>query len=242
MTLLIDAGNSALKFALLAAPAQSVLDPLPTNHVEDLSTHCEALDWSGIRAIWASNVAGAAVAGHLQNLAQAHAIPLHVIRAQIQQCGVHNGYEQPNQLGSDRWAALIAAWQLSGEACLVVNCGTATTIDTLNHQGEFVGGLILPGLDLMRRTLIARTAQLNMAAGRDVDWPCNSADAMVSGALQATRGAIIQQYTKLPNSKCLVFLSGGAARQVQERLDLSVHRVANLVLQGIALIAQENSK
>ena len=85
-----------------------------------------------------------------------HLHSAHFIGAREKQCGVRNGYAKPAQLGSDRWAALIAAWHLVQRKCLVVDSGTATTIDTLSGQGEFVGGLILPGVELMQRSLCLR--------------------------------------------------------------------------------------
>ena len=83
------------------------------------------------------------------------------------QCGVKNGYRNPAQLGSDRWAALIGARALHGaRPVLVVCCGTATTIDLLTAQGQFAGGCILPGVGTMLRSLHEKTAALPDADGR----------------------------------------------------------------------------
>ena len=162
------------------------------------------------------------------------------ISAKAEQCGVRNAYDQPAQLGSDRWAALIAAWHHEHAACLVVNCGTATTIDALSGAGEFLGGLILPGVDMMRHSLAAGTAQLEAVEGSWREFPRNTADAMTSGAIQATVGAILRQHELLgvPGARCL--LSGGAADSVQPHLGVPLLRVDNLVLQGLQIIGQES--
>ena len=127
------------------------------------------------------------------------------------QCGVRNGYSSAAQLGSDRWAALISAWHMVSGKCLVVNCGTAITIDTLSGQGEFLGGLILPGVELMQRSLVAATDQLKSEQGEYAPFPLNTADALFSGAIQACCGAIERQYTLLDDDGAPVVLSGGAA-------------------------------
>ena len=181
-----------------------------------------------------SNVAGTALAQQLNALLP-H-VP-HIVQAQAQQCGVRNAYVQVTQLGSDRWAALIAAWQMQGEACLVVNCGTATTVDALSAQGEFLGGLILPSVDLMQSSLVRNTAQLDASVGALQDFPCNTADAIYSGAVQATLGAIRQQAALLRTQKIL--LSGGAAGNIHAHLGVSCKLVDNLVLRGLAIIGQE---
>ena len=142
----------------------------------------------------------------------------------------------PGQLGSDRWAALIAAWDLARRACMVVNCGTAITIDTLSGQGEFRGGLILPGPDLMQRSLAGATNQLRPGQGKYAAFPLNTADALLSGAIQACCGAIERQYALLDDDSAPVVLSGGAAGMLQEHIKLPLQAVDNLVLRGLLLI------
>ena len=103
-------------------------------------------------------------------------------------CGVVNGYATPEQLGADRWAALVAArlrahtTDLFPAPVVVVNAGTAVTIDTLDADGRFRGGVILPGLRLMLRALADHTSCLKSAPGTYQDDPVNTADALYSGA------------------------------------------------------------
>ena len=100
--------------------------------------------------------------------------------SQPEQCGVKNGYRNPAQLGSDRWAAMIGARALSGgKPTLVVVCGTAATIDFVNAGGEFTGGVILPGVGLMIRSLHEGTAALPDADGQFTDHPQQTVDAIV---------------------------------------------------------------
>ena len=239
MRLLIDAGNTRIKWAVAEGGAWLQSGALPVGQASELAHQFAGL--YDIRQVCVSNVAGEAVAQHIRNACAQFARPC-FIAAQEAQCGVRNGYSTPSQLGSDRWAALIAAWHLVRGACLVVNSGTATTVDALSAKGEFVGGLILPGVELMRHSLCDATVQLQAAEagnGGYAPFPRNTADALYSGALQATCGAIERQHVLLDVCDAPVVLSGGAAAMLRDRLNVPLRIVDNLVLQGLLLIAQE---
>jgi type III pantothenate kinase len=206
MKLLIDAGNTRIKWACVNGDIWSHRGALPVEQAGELMQQFAGV--SDLQQIWASNVAGEEVAQYIRNI---KAGQINFVVAREMQCGVRNGYSNAGQLGSDRWAALIAAWHLVHAKCMVVNCGTAITIDTLSEQGKFLGGLILPGVDLMQRSLVAATDQLRLEQGKYAAFPLNSADAMYSGAIQACCGAIERQYALLGDDSAPVVLSGGAA-------------------------------
>jgi type III pantothenate kinase len=242
MKLLIDAGNTRIKWALADANDWVRSGILPVEQAGELSQLFASVH--DIQQIWVSNVAGVEIAQHIRNIGAGKSRRPHFVVAREAQCGVRNGYSNASQLGSDRWAALIAAWHLVKGKCLVVNSGTATTIDTLSEQGEFLGGLILPGVELMQRSLVAATVQLKSVQGEYVPLPLNSADALYSGAIQASCGAIERQYALLSDDSAPVVLSGGAAGLLQPHLNQDLFSVPlrvvdNLVLQGLLLLAQE---
>jgi type III pantothenate kinase len=242
VNLLIDAGNTRIKWALAEPDGNSFLRSgvLPVEQAGELP-QCFA-GMADIQHIWVSNVAGEEVARHIRNIRAGQHGQHHFVVAQEAQCGVRNGYSRVEQLGSDRWAALIAAWHLIGGSCLVVSSGTATTVDALSGQGEFTGGLILPGVELMQRSLCAATAQLQAGQGEYAAFPRNTADALFSGAIQASCGAIERQHALLGDDSAAVVLSGGAAELLQAHLNLPLRIVDNLVLQGLLLIAQESGE
>jgi type III pantothenate kinase len=118
-------------------------------------------------------------------------------------------------------------------------CGTATTVDLLRADGRFEGGLILPGPDLMRESLASGTADLPAAAGKFADPPRNTFDAIASGAVQATAGAIERMFRRLdPARDPVCLLSGGASGGVSPRLTIPQRVIGNLVLEGLARIAR----
>ena len=226
--LLIDAGNTNIKLAWLDGDDWSPVLSLPVSQAGELNL----AEYGPVQQVWASNVAGARVARQIARAAR----QVQFIKSAAAQCGVRNGYANAAQLGSDRWAALIAAWHQVGAACLVVSSGTATTIDALTDAGEFMGGLILPGVELMQRSLASGTAQLAVATGGYADFPRNTADALYSGAIQASCGAIQRQHALL-DAAAPVLLCGGAAHLLSPHLKVQI--VDNLVLQGLLLIAKE---
>jgi len=242
--LLFDAGNSRCKWAWTDNGVwlrQGALGNTDHAAWQELKNTFALFD--APHKILASNVAGAAMERRLLELCELWTSPVEFIKAQSEQCGVRNSYEEAVQLGSDRWAALIAAWHRARRACLVVNCGTAITVDALSAGGEFLGGLILPGMELMQRSLLNSTSQLgsdfSWENGEMRDFPRNTADAIKSGVMLAAIGAIRHQYALLAAQRDVAcILSGGAAAGLLPHLGLPAEQVDNLVLRGLQIIAQ----
>lgn len=229
MILCLDAGNTRLKYGLHDGSIW---------HVQGVLKH-EALDCLPdeltVRPtrIVACNVAGETMRQRIDALAVRLGLPLDWLVSTPKACGVTNGYEHPAQLGADRWAALIGARALHQERCIVVMAGTATTIDALDESGRFCGGLILPGLDMMRTALARHTADLPHATGHFRSQPANTDDAIISGAIHATLGAIERLRRTLDETAgCL--LSGGAAAELAPHLAPPCRQIDNLVLEGLA--------
>jgi len=168
------------------------------------------------------------------------------VSASAAACGVRNGYATPGQLGADRWASLVAARQRAVAAgppvapMVVVNAGTAVTIDALAADGTFRGGVILPGLRLMLQALADNTAALKTAPGRYQEFPTNTADALYSGAVQAVCGAIGETQRRMcaEDAPVRCLLAGGAADVIAPHLGGDVEIVENLVLEGVLALAQ----
>lgn len=245
MLLLIDAGNTRVKWALARDDGQAGdwVSSGAVSHAElpQLATH-----WQGLlptRALL-SNVAGAEIAAQLEDTLAKVGVPctaLRWFRSQQACAGVINGYREPTQLGCDRFASQIAAHhRFPSQSLLVVTAGTATTVDALDASGRFIGGMILPGLGTMARSLAWNTAQLPDVKDATLDhlFADNTRDAIVSGCIHAQIGAIMQAQGQLPGARCV--LSGGAASYIAPHLPLPVERIDNLVLLGlhVALLSE----
>ncbi len=156
---------------------------------------------------------------------------------------LRNSYRNPLQLGPDRWHALIGARARFPQGVLaVINAGTATTVDGLNEDGRFVGGIIAPGIDLMRTSLAQGTARLPLAAGEYVAHPDNSDDAICTGILDAQIGLIerrVRRIRERAGALVQVVLSGGrgpdlfALLRVQAGFGTMIAHEPDLVLRGL---------
>lgn len=228
MTLLcLDAGNTRIKWGLRRSGAWAGQGVLAYARLDELA--CD------VERIVACNVAGEPARQRIESLALRLGADLEWLRSSSRCCGVVSGYEHPEQLGADRWAALIGARHLHAAACVVVGAGTATTVDLLGGDGVFRGGLILPGISMMRDALATNTADLPSAPGNVVDLPRNTFDAMASGAVFATVGAIERMFAAVAaEAGALCLLTGGAAPALVSHLRVPHRLVENLVLEGLA--------
>ncbi len=261
MWLLVDAGNTSIKWAVLEGRAPAASGALGRwrqagacvrEQVERL-----AAAWRGIAQanaavtrVLVSNVAGAVLGEQLERqVRQAFgaAVRLQWFASLPALADVRNAYRDPAQLGCDRFAAAIGAHALfPARPLIVVHCGTATTIDALTADGVFLGGMILPGLELMARALASNTAQLPQAAPQMAaldKFADNTLDAIVSGCIAAQVGAIehaLALHARVQADgapRCV--LAGGAAAWIAPHLAAPCERVENLVLIGLQVAAWE---
>jgi len=236
MILAIDCGNSRLKWGLHRDGRWRSSGAVPLTDFAPLGRR-----WSSVAAedrIIVANVAGESVRKRLERIFGRRATATTWVRATNKGCGVTNRYRRPAQLGADRWAALIGAWSMLHGPCLVVSAGTATTADILTSDGTFAGGIIVPGPDLMKRSLAGDTSGLGLARGRFSGKPRGTADAIETGCLLAQAGAIERMF-ETTESGAVCLLAGGAASRIARHLSIPVRVVDNLVLEGLVRIAEE---
>jgi type III pantothenate kinase len=257
--LLIDAGNTRVKWALLNAGAYGAagFDPALLGKWDDSgAVGRDALGqladtWRGrqVSRVLLSNVAGEGMRGQLDQLLLrafgARPIATEWFRPAPELAGVRNGYRNPLQLGADRFASAIGAHALyPGEALIVATCGTATTVDAITPDGLFLGGMILPGLGLMASSLAKNTAQLPQVGSRiEIVTPFadNTTDAIISGCVAAQTGAIGQALAAhaASHGKVRCILSGGAGRMLAPHLPHPSVEIDNLVLVGLQTVVMK---
>ncbi len=238
MMLVLDIGNTRVKWGVRERGRWRASGAMASRPLETLPKRLAALPAAPVVAY--SNVAGRVADQAVAALAAATRARRIRIASQVAGCGVRNGYADPRQLGSDRWAALVAAWFLVRGPAVVVNAGTAATVDLLDGSGTFIGGIICPGIGLMLDSLQRRSRVLRAGAGRvRTVPPRNTADAMRTGAVLALAGAIETMAHRLAarcGSEPRIVLSGGDA-PLLKGLGKRTRRVDNLVLEGVALLA-----
>jgi type III pantothenate kinase len=241
MRLLVDLGNSRLKWACSD----------PGWHVGSTALHG---DIAGVlddvwRALPAPNlVAMVSVAPREINetfeqwVHDRWRVAVHGAKSQAELLGVTNRYLDPSMLGADRWVALIGARaELPNNAVCIVDCGTAVTIDALTAEGEFVGGVIFPGLGLLRKALTTGTAHVRAADGDELSCLARSTgDAVAAGTLYGLTGAIERvcyEFEEALTQTMKLIITGGDADRIAGRLTRPARRVPDLVLRGLDRIA-----
>jgi type III pantothenate kinase len=247
MNLLVDIGNTSVKWA--QASGQQLDKQGQFVHRGDDLDMLLGQAWGALdkpERILVSNVAGAALAERLSAwVDRSWQIRPQFIRAGRRAAGVTNAYTQPERLGSDRWAALIAAWQATGDTVCVVDCGTAITLDLVGPDGGHRGGLILAGVTMMQQALCAQTADLTLPPGEQapVLLATTTSDAISSGSLYAAAAAVDRIVADMAASTHLqpaVVITGGDAQRLAPLFRVTATHVADLVLKGIAILAGEN--
>jgi type III pantothenate kinase len=256
MLLLIDAGNTRIKWALMAADA---LGRAALGHWsgygslrrEDIGQLTDIWRAANISRVLLSNVAGEGMRDALEPMllraAGLKPVPVEWFRSMPELAGVRNAYRNPAQLGCDRFAAAIGAHALvPNQTLLVVTCGTATTVDAVTADGVFLGGMILPGLGLMAAALAGNTAQLPQITpptDAPVLFADNTDDAIAAGCLAAQTGAIERAAAQLAQRygavRCII--SGGAAMLIAPQLSIPCDRIDDLVLIGLQVVAMKQS-
>ncbi len=254
MTLLIDLGNTALKWAPLdragaPGPARTEVHRDVGDLQERLSAEWQSAAVDG--PALGCSVAGPAVRSAVERAAASRGLTVHWLAAEAQHAGrigLRNGYRKPAQLGADRWHGMLGACvRRPGRSFVLVAAGTATTVDCVQSSGsaaDFIGGCIAPGPRMMLEALNQRTAGLPHARGQAVDFPDNTDDAIATGVADAQAGLalrMIERFAHRLGHAPEVLVSGGDATHVAGRLReagvaLSIEH--NLVLTGLALRAQ----
>jgi len=242
--LVVDVGNSFLKWAMGDDHTMGNIETAP---VDTLDLHAGWAQLPVPDAVCVSSVASDKIRSAISDhCTQEWRLEAQFIKSKSQQLGVTNCYNEPTQLGSDRWAALIGARALYQCPLAVIDCGTAVTVDAMNDDGEFVGGVIFPGMDLMRHSLQDRTQFINEIESSHLNVLGRSTGECVrAGAEFAVVGGlerVLQEFMGEFGEEMKVLLTGGQARRVQQLLNKSVLLIPDLVLQGLAQITRSSNQ
>jgi len=161
--------------------------------------------------------------------------------------GVGIDYPKPRAIGADRLANAVAVRQLYGAPAIVVDFGTAVTFDVVSVAGDYVGGVIAPGLEVMTNYLYQRTALLPKLSLREPPRAIGKTtrDAMMSGAVFGYRGLVREIVRRLteenfPRKNPRVIATGGYAQLIANKLPEieAVHQ--NLTLEGLRIVANRS--
>ncbi|QNN57821.1 type III pantothenate kinase [Diaphorobacter ruginosibacter] len=251
--LAIDVGNTRLKWALFDAsrPGANLLA-----HGAEFLDHIDRLaegPWASLPA--PERMLGCVVAGDAVKRRVAEQMELWDVASQwvvpsTQEAGLVNGYDHPSRLGADRWVAMIGARhrmlaQGPARPLVLVMVGTAVTVEAIDTDGRFLGGLILPGHGIMLRALETGTAGLHVPTGEVRPFPSNTSDALTSGGTYAIAGAVERMYQHLKDHcgmEPACMMTGGAGWKMAPSMTRPFELVEQLIFDGLLEIAASRSR
>ena len=241
MNLLIDIGNSRVKWG--TGTGRNIISGHAFLHQNYLDQNGLLDTWQRLKKpkkIAISSVTSAAIATRISALAEQLWPGVDVVRpcAQDYAYGVQNCYQNPGQLGIDRWLCLLALNQHYALPACVVDCGTAMTVDFLDNQGVHLGGLITPGLSLMKKSLHQETESLPFDQQTfSVGLADNTGAAIYNGTLLSAAG-LIEYIMARQSMKFKLILTGGDAELIAHHISLDTEIEPDLVLQGLSVILE----
>lgn len=243
MILDLDVGNTRVKWKIVSAEGKLVDRGACSAGTDEWLATASRL---GAQRIRVSSVAGAQERERIASICMAElTIEAEFARSKPFDCGVRNGYEDPGRLGVDRWLAVIAGFRQSGgKPCCVADCGSAITVDYVSTDGCHQGGVIAPGLRLMRKALLNETREISVRGSADAQEPLaplgrNTETAVDLGLKFMEAGLIeiaLRRYELLFHEEAVLILTGGDAPLVQALIGRELRLVPDLVMDGLALV------
>lgn len=243
MMLLADVGNSRIKWVIHTDGQGLVRGQI--DHGGMAWADIAQQQWNDLprpTRVLIVSVAGTAARTALTEWVwQAWGVEAEFVFSTAQECGVRNAYAQPERLGADRWVAMIAARDLTHQPCYVVDCGTALTIDALAADGQHRGGLIIPGIRLMRQALYRETRQIPPEEGEPNLFGNSTRDAVWGGAIYAVAATIdgVTERMMAVGGHGIRFLTGGGAEVILPYLQGSFRLEPDLIFHGLRVIAEQ---
>jgi type III pantothenate kinase len=237
-SLYIDIGNTALKLALAENGVLQKARSYRHGEYRVGELLAEQLLSCPVDRLVFASVYQSSLSVAIKDWCLVNHIAVSEIKTSAQLHGLRNGYEQPLQLGVDRWLAMLAAWVQNARPFVLVSAGTAVTLDVVDLSGLHLGGLIMPGLELMQQSLLQHTVAITECAADPAFEHIlqkNTAAAVSSGTVLAIAGMIEKTMHKFKSDNFDLLLTGGAAGQLSAVLDTPCTLVADLVLGGLQI-------
>ena len=262
--LLVDAGNTGIKWSLLGGGKLSKMQSYQYRKRSPIDAYFgileEQLKTSKVDEVVMVSVLGADYIEAAKKYTHQVNLRFFNVEPSAKLAGVKNAYIEPHKLGTDRLVAMVAAYHLyMNKVSIVIDSGTATTIDAVDSKGQHLGGLILPGLDLCSQSLLEKTEQLtsfyeSYQSSELNIFSKNTKQAITSGSLYGLAGAIGNICVKMEeeiqlrasqnvkdNTIVRTLICGGSAEKLLPHLPTKFIHCENLIMHGLKIISDEGS-
>ena len=246
--LFIDIGHSRLKAAMQTGGELSVLIPVDYDEHSLLEKLNQIVNSETIDSVWYSCLLSSGQCQEIHDSLTHISNQVHACVTQAKQCGVTNGYKEFSHLGSDRWLAMIAAYTKYKSSFVVIDCGTAITIDCVDINGQHDGGMILPGYSMMQNGLTHQT-ELNYHQVQGLDFKVNNllsnlgkttSDGIELGVIFSVCSLIETIYTQRKeqskSTRCII--TGGDAERFAQHLNCEYQIEPNIVIDGMLIYSE----
>lgn len=239
MRLLVDIGNTQIKYVYQYPGTKSILTEVVYLDYPSFQQALTTAKFVSVEEVIVANVNGNEILAAIESWALQYNVAFLQVHSQKQAFGVYSSYQQPTRLGVDRWLTMIAAHQIYPKKnVLIVDAGTATTIDLLAANGEHLGGWIMPGVQTMFDSLLNNTQKviadpINTAS---VTFGVNSSECLNHGVWAMTIGSVKEAIVQA-NKLCTlnnVILTGGNGKQLANLMPEGCELAPELLFHGLS--------
>lgn len=238
MIIEVDCGNTRAKWRLDGGDvfshdySQSLLE----------STLVEAIRQNSVSKLRVANVKHHCFIDQLEAFCNSINVPMSFARTSRHTAGVTNSYVDVSRMGVDRWLAVVAAYARCNGPCVIVDAGTALTVDCVGADGKHFGGLIVPGKKLLLEALNQRTSKVLFPP--DKAMGClklgrSTEEAVYNGIAHMLAGTVNESVARFETHlglRPLVFVAGGDAKELMPSLHVEFEEWPNIVLDGLRYV------
>jgi type III pantothenate kinase len=243
-TLLVDLGNSSLKWTFLEGGKLGEVNRSP--HQRKLLAHQLEQIWGNIQppeTVWVAAVASQSLQDDLRLWIERNwSAPVRFMGTEKSAIGVTCAYHRPGELGVDRWAAILAAYHYHPQGVCVLDCGTAITLDLIHGDGRHLGGYIVPGFELMRQSLFSNTAiEVVEDEQPSGEWGISTASCIALGARKAVASLVESSVERLQAAGVCdpaLILTGSSVKEILSMIEIDYEIREQLVLDGLLMYAR----
>ena len=238
--LFIDAGNTNIKWRLSDSPQIYCCSAETSELAHWLSAYRQDINAVAISSVRTGNWDQS-----IRKLCKRVDLDCWFASSMSQNLGLNVAYANPANLGVDRWLAMLALWDKFDSGFLVVDAGTAITIDLVDNSGTHQGGYILPGLSMQRQSLLGKSAVLDNQVDKllppSTKLGTDTDEAIENGILASVLALIQDLITKQSSWLNSIVLTGGDAQVLKPFINTSQVE-ESLVLEGLALAYSQNKQ
>lgn len=246
----MDVGNTGIKWALVPREQGKITAVQAIRHEKRWQAVLDEIGLS-VSGQSVSEIVAASVMGEADNYQLAACVekqfllPLHFYQTEKKSQQFINSYHEYARLGVDRWLAILEAWHRHG-AAVVIDCGSALTVDVASSSGEHLGGYIVPGLRMLVNALAAETSRVKVELSREVDITlANSTERAVNNGCVKMCADFINQTLddiQAEHGACTIYLTGGDAQVMSQFVCEDILIDHTLVLSGLERVTRKHAE